>query len=127
MATFKQAPLDLTALLGEYTATLTRAPQRLTDFYAANTSEDLFQTLRAETAELLRDHGQFQVSASAPAFNIADSGDGTYKADMLFSEILTALSLSKKVRVVLYEGKIKWFLEKTDRWRIQKIDYITTN
>jgi serine/threonine-protein kinase len=126
MATFKQTPLDLTALLGEYTATLTRAPQRLTDFYAANTSEDLFRTLRAETAELLRDHGQFQVSASAPAFNIADSGNGTYKADMLFSEILTALSVSKKVRVVLYEGKIKWFLEKTDRWRIQKIDYITT-
>ncbi len=127
LATFKQAPLDLTALLGEYTATLTRAPQRLTDFYAANSSEDLFRTLRAETAELLRDHEQFKVSASAPAFDIADAGNGTYKADMLFSEVLTALSRSQKVRVVLYEGKIKWFLEKTDRWRILKIDYITTN
>jgi tRNA A-37 threonylcarbamoyl transferase component Bud32 len=126
MATFKQAPLDLTALLGEYTATLTRAPQRLTDFYAANSAGDLLRTLRADTVELLRDHEQFQISASTPAFNIADAGSGTYKADMLFSEVMTALSRSKKVRVVLYEGKIKWFLEKTDRWRILKIDYITT-
>jgi len=126
MATFKQTPLDLTALLGEYTATLTRAPQRLNDFYSANASEELYRTLRSETTELLRDHEQFQVSAAAPTFNIADSGSGVYKADMLFSEVLTALARSKKVRIVLYEGKIRWFLEKTDRWRIVKIDYITT-
>ena len=127
MATFKQAPADLTAMLGEYTTTLARAPQRLTEFFAANSSEELLRTLKVETAELLRDHEQFQISASAPALNVVDAGKGTYKADMVFSEVLTALSRAKKVRVVLYEGKIKWFLEKTDRWRIQRIDYITTN
>ena len=127
LAVLKQAPLDLTAMLSEYTGTLTKLPGQLNAFYAANAIEDLARRLRTEVGELLSDHEQFQVSASAPAVNVTDAGGNIYKAEMLFSEILTAISRSKRIRVLLYEGKIRWILERSDRWRIVKIDYITTN
>jgi hypothetical protein len=99
----------------------------LQEFFRANAVPELFTAVAADAQVLFEDHDLFQLNLSKPTTEVIDNQDGTYRAEATFSEIMTALNKSRQVRVVLYEGKIKWRLERRDTWRITKIDYITTN
>jgi tRNA A-37 threonylcarbamoyl transferase component Bud32 len=125
LALLRSAPVQIGAMVSAYGDAIKK--KALQEFFRANAAPELFTAVAADAQVLFEDHDLFQLNLSKPATEVIDNQDGTYRAEATFSEIMTALNKSRQVRVVLYEGKIKWRLERRDRWLITKIDYITTN
>jgi len=120
MATLKYAPIQLQSLMNVYRESVKRGA--LIDFFGLNGTPEFYNEIKAATQALVTDYEDFQVSVSGVSSQIIDRGDGSYRAELNFSEILTAVSRQKKTRVMLSEGKIKWDLVSRDEvWRIRKI------
>ncbi len=125
LAMLRSAPVDIGAMVTAYGEAV--KAKTLREFYRVNTALEFFPQAAADAQALFEDHDLFQLNLSLPKTDVIDNQDGSYRAETTFSEILTAESISKRARVVLYEGKIKWRLERRDTWLITKIDYITAN
>ena len=125
LAMLRSAPVQAKALVAAYGEAV--KAKTLPEFYRVNADPELFARVAADARALYAEHDMFQLSLYPPTTEVIDNQDGSYRAETTFSEILTALNKPKKVRVILYEGKIKWRLERRDTWLITKIDFITTD
>ena len=120
MATLKYAPIQFQSLINVYRESVKRGA--LIEFFGLNGTPDFYNEIKAEIQGWLNDYVEFQVSLSAVTSQILDNRDGSYRAELIFSEILTALSRQKKSRVVLSEGRIRWdLIQVAEDWRIRKI------
>lgn len=126
MATLKYAPIQLQALMNVYRESVKRGA--LIDFFGLNGTPEFYNEIKAATQALVMDYEDFQVSVSGVSSQIIDRGDGSYRAELTFSEIFTAVSRQKKLRVVLSEGKFKWdLIQVAEDWRIRKITRLTSS
>jgi len=126
MATLKYAPIQLQSLISVYRESVKRGA--LIEFFGLNGTPEFYSEIKAATQALVRDYEDFQVSVSGVSSRIIDGGDGSYRAELIFSEILTALSRQKKSRAVLSEGTFKWdLIQVAEDWRIRKITRLTSS
>jgi len=124
LALLRAAPLQAGTLVNAYGAAL-RA-KVLPAFYRANAAPEIAERLAAEAQALYAGHDQFQANLYPPSTEVIDNRDGTIRAEATFAEILTALDTAQRVRVVLFEGRIRWRLERRGAWLITNVDTITS-
>jgi len=120
MATIKYGPMRLQSMLLSYLDAVKRGT--ILDFFGLNGTPAFFNAIKTELLPLLATHDTFQATASGVSTLIMDNLDGTYRAEMTFSEIFTARSRARNRRVVISEGKVLWnLIQSGDNWLIQKI------
>jgi hypothetical protein len=126
MATLKYAPIQLQSLISVYRESVKRGA--LIEFFGLNGTPEFYNEIKAATQALVMDYEDFQVSVSGVSSRIIDGGDGSYRAELTFSEIFTAVSRQKKSRAVLSEGTFKWdLIQVAEVWRIRKITRLTSS
>jgi len=120
MATIKYGPMQIQSMLLSYLDAVKRGT--ILDFFGLNGTPAFFNAIKTELLPLLATHDTFQATASGVSTLIMDNLDGTYRAEMTFSEIFTARSRARNRRVVISEGKVLWnLIQSGEDWLIQKI------
>jgi len=126
MAMLKYAPIQLQSLISVYRESAKRGA--LIEFFGLNGTPEFYNEIKAATQALVMDYEDFQVSVSGVSSRIIDGGDGSYRAELTFSEIFTAVSRQKKLRAVLSEGTFKWdLIQVAEDWRIRKKTRLTSS
>ena len=97
-------------------------------FYQAACSADLYQAIHKDAAVLLKLYESLQAQASQVEMDIGPASDGELGAEVRFTQIMTGVSTARRIREVLFEGKIIWKMEKKDgKWKILNITYQTAD
>lgn len=97
-------------------------------FYQAACSADLYQAIHKDAAVLLKLYESLQAMASQVEMDIQPASEGELKAEVRFTQIMTGISTARRIREVLFEGKIIWKMGKRDgKWKILDIAYQTAD
>jgi tRNA A-37 threonylcarbamoyl transferase component Bud32/tetratricopeptide (TPR) repeat protein len=123
----KAAPDEVGALIRQYTQAI--PPGALASFFQKHCTAELFQKIRRETELIMSQYSNLRASTSGISATVtdfqADQAQGTIKkmaAEAGFSQILTGIPPDGGGRKVLFEGKIRWRLEKRgEDWKITEI------
>jgi len=104
------------------------ADRSLIAFYQAYCSADLFQAISKDAGVTLKLYENLQALASQVEMDINPASDGRLVAEVRFTQIMTGVSTARRIREVLFEGKIGWKMERTDgKWKILNITFQTAD
>ncbi len=115
-ANLKIAPEQINAIIIQYVQSLNN--ENLLAFYEKNCSSQLYPRMKKETESI----SKLYRSLKSVASDINIRFEKIHIAEVSFSHIITGVSIQDGKKLVLFEGTVKWDMEKyEDSWLIKSV------